>query len=138
MGETTGISWTDAEKEAARQFVNIQVNLGLRPDPNDLLCADCGHQWSESERRHEYHHDSGYSQEGAFKVVSLCTKCHHSRHHPVLTHCKNGHEYTEGNTHRRRNGTRECRACRRVQKKRKRTAMWWRAWRLRRKVDSNG
>ena len=27
------------------------------------------------------------------------------------THCRRGHEYNEANTHRRANGTRQCRAC---------------------------
>lgn len=31
---------------------------------------------------------------------------------PIATHCKHGHEYTEANTRRAKDGTRECRACR--------------------------
>jgi hypothetical protein len=138
MGETTNIAWTEAQKEAARQFVNIEVNLGLRPDPNDLPCADCGHIWMEGERRHDYHHFCGYSREHAFSVIPLCTRCHYARHHPVVTHCKHGHEYTDENTHFRKNGTRECRSCRRNQKKRKRNALWWRERRIRLKGNAHG
>jgi hypothetical protein len=29
----------------------------------------------------------------------------------LLTHCKNNHEYTEGNTYTAKRGTRSCRAC---------------------------
>lgn len=38
------------------------------------------------------------------------------------THCKRGHPFDEGNTYRRSNGTRECRACRTVSMERWRRA----------------
>lgn len=138
MGETVDIDWPEAQKEAARQVVNREIYLGIRPDPNKLPCADCGHVWHDGERRHEYHHFAGYSEDQFSLVVSLCTCCHYGRHHQPVIHCKHGHEYNDQNTHFRKNGTRECKTCRNIQKKLKRTAAWWRQRRLRLKGKSDG
>ena len=45
-----------------------------RPHPNTLNCADCGHVWFESERRHQYVDEAGEIsvEEGADAVCMLC------------------------------------------------------------------
>lgn len=130
MGEVTGISWAarkgssgpqpdparDGDKVQARQRVNVQVQNGLRPHPNTIPCVDCGHVWSEGERRHEYDHHLGYAAEHHDDVEPVCTLCHKRRDSPKAnqTHCVHGHEFTAENTGRKTNGTRFCRTCRRA------------------------
>lgn len=67
----------DADKEAARQLVGRFVHEGSMPHPNRLPCTDCGHEWSEGERRHEYDHYLGYGY--ALAVQAVCTLCHADR-----------------------------------------------------------
>lgn len=119
-------------KTGANQLVNLEIRAGLRPHPNAVPCSKCGHVWRDGERRHEWHHHLGYAREHWTSAIVLCTTCHAGEHDKAkATHCKHGHEYTPTNTHRRKNGTRECKQCRRNQKKRQRTASWWRARRER-------
>jgi len=66
------------DKEQARHFINIDVKLGLRPNPNSLYCAICGHKGPDV--KHEYHHGNGYSEERFYDVVALCVKCHQKEH----------------------------------------------------------
>lgn len=66
------------DKRQARHFINRDVDLGVRPDPNDMHCVKCGHKGSD--RRHEYHHHMGYSAEHFFDVLPLCSACHHEEH----------------------------------------------------------
>lgn len=63
----------------ARGRVNHLVNVGRLPDPNDLPCADCGHVYGPSERRHEYDHYLGYDAQHHESVEAVCTTCHHAR-----------------------------------------------------------
>lgn len=63
------------DKVQARARINADVRLGLRPNPNELFCANCGHRGPD--RRHEYHHHLGYAPEHHNDVISLCTTCHH-------------------------------------------------------------
>ena len=53
-------------------------DLGQRPHPNSVPCADCGHIWFEGERRHEYVDDVGTVtiEDGADAV---CVLCHQKR-----------------------------------------------------------
>lgn len=67
----------DGDKVQARARINADVRLGLRPDPNDLHCAYCGHKGDD--RRHEYHHHLGYDAEHHSDVVPTCSKCHHEQ-----------------------------------------------------------
>lgn len=69
----------DGDKKQARQRINVEVRTGRRPHPNSLPCADCGHAWSEGERRHEYDHHLGYAAEHHHSVESVCTTCHARR-----------------------------------------------------------
>lgn len=69
----------DGDYRQARRRVNHLVDAGLIPDPNDLPCADCGHQRSPGERRHEYDHHKGYAAEHHEDVEAVCTTCHHLR-----------------------------------------------------------
>lgn len=64
----------DGDKIYARHLINLDVQKGRRPHPNDLFCVKCGHKGSD--RRHEYHHHMGYAAEHVYDVVPLCTKCH--------------------------------------------------------------
>lgn len=56
--------------------VTVAVLRGVLPRANDVPCAECGHQWTEGERRHEYHHHRGYAPESYLDVQALCTTCH--------------------------------------------------------------
>jgi hypothetical protein len=109
MAEESGISWTDArrsgapphaprdgDKVQARQRINVEVRTGQRPHPNSLPCVDCGHVWSEGERRHEYDHHKGYAAEHHYDVEPVCTTCHTARDSAKAhqTHCVRGHEFT--------------------------------------------
>lgn len=53
--------------------------MGRRPHPNTMPCNDCGHVWSEGERRHEYDHHLGYAAEHHYDVEVVCTMCHAQR-----------------------------------------------------------
>lgn len=63
----------------ARRRVNYLVEIGRLPRPASLPCIDCGHEWTEGERRHEYDHHCGYRPEHHEDVEPVCTTCHHSR-----------------------------------------------------------
>ncbi len=69
----------DGDALQARRRVHHLIDVGLIPDPNDLPCADCGHQHTEGERRHEYDHHLGYAAEHHEHVEPVCTTCHHTR-----------------------------------------------------------
>lgn len=153
MADETLISWArpakfgppayaprDGDKVQARQRINVEVRTGRRPHPNTLPCEDCGHEWKDGERRHEYHHHNGYGPAHHSDVISLCTECHAKRDGPkaLQTHCTNGHEFTTENTGRRPNGNRFCKECRRIHdRNRGRDAAFWRAYRAKRK-SANG
>jgi len=68
----------DGDKIQARHLINLEVVRGLRPDPDALHCALCGHKGDD--RRHEYHHHRGYSAEHHYDVIVLCSTCHHEEH----------------------------------------------------------
>ena len=66
------------DKQQARSRINHDVKLGLRPNPNDLHCAHCGHKGDD--QRHEYHHHMGYGAAHHYDVLPLCAACHHKEH----------------------------------------------------------
>lgn len=72
------IAQRDDDREQARHRIGADVRMGLRPNPNDLFCALCGHKGPD--RRHEYHHAMGYAPEHHNDVLPLCSKCHHAEH----------------------------------------------------------
>lgn len=130
----------DDDRKQARQRINVEVRSGRRPHPNTLPCADCGHVWSEGERRHEYDHHLGYGAAHHLDVEAVCTICHAARDSAKVaqTHCVHGHEFTEKNTGFKTNGTRFCRECRRAfDRNRGRDAAYWREYRKQRS-DRNG
>jgi hypothetical protein len=128
------------DKKQARQRINVEVRTGRRPHPNELPCTDCGHIWRDGERRHEYDHYRGYAPDHHLDVEPVCTDCHAKRDSAKAkqTHCGRGHEFTPENTTLKANGTRECRACRKVWNSNHhrggRDAAYWRAYRLERKA----
>ena len=67
------------EHDRARYVVNLAVRYCRLPAANSLPCADCGHLWTEGERRHEYDHYKGYSPEHQLTVQAVCTTCHAGR-----------------------------------------------------------
>lgn len=67
------------DQAQARRRVNYLVEAGLIPAPNTLDCADCGHEWRDGERRHEYDHHRGYAPAHHEDVEAVCTTCHHAR-----------------------------------------------------------
>ena len=69
----------DGDKLQARGRVNHLVRVGILPDPNDVPCVDCGHVWTEGERRHEYDHHRGYEAGHHEDVEAVCSRCHHRR-----------------------------------------------------------
>lgn len=55
--------------------------------------------------------------EGGTQTDNMRDVIERGRHYYAnKTHCPHGHEYTEDNTYRRPNGSRECRACRKARK----------------------
>lgn len=150
MGEVTAISWCDhtrlgpapnpprnGDKKQARQRINVEVRTGRRPHPNTLPCVDCGHIWSEGERRHEYDHHLGYAAEHHYDVLPVCTECHAKRDNAkaAQTHCIHGHQFTPANTIIKSNGMRQCRECRRAcDRRRRRDSEYWRRYRTERKA----
>lgn len=146
MAENSKIEWTkrsgpapspprDGDKKQARQRINVEVRTGHRPHPNTLPCSECGHEWSDGERRHEYHHHKGYSAEHHYDVIPLCTECHACRDGSKAnqTHCIRGHEFNPENTGLKTNGTRYCRECWRMHdRNRGRDAAYWRSYRAQR------
>jgi 5-methylcytosine-specific restriction endonuclease McrA len=68
----------DGDKVQARHLINKDIRNGVRPNPNDLHCAHCGHKGAD--RRHEYHHHMGYAARNHYDVIPLCSKCHHDEH----------------------------------------------------------
>lgn len=69
----------DGDKVQARRRTNVEVRTGRRAHPNTIPCADCGHVWSDGERRHEYDHHLGYEAAHHGDVQAVCTTCHHER-----------------------------------------------------------
>jgi len=69
----------DGDRRQARRRVNYLVEQGRLPPPNALPCADCGHAWTDGERRHEYDHHRGYAAEHQLDVQAVCSSCHHAR-----------------------------------------------------------
>lgn len=69
----------DGDRLQARQRINVEVRTGRRPHPNTLACVDCGHVWTEGERRHEYDHHKGYAAKHHYEVEPVCTLCHRRR-----------------------------------------------------------
>lgn len=129
----------DGDRKQARQRINIEVRRGDRPHPNTLACVDCGHIWQDGERRHEYDHYLGYAAEHQYDVEPVCTTCHARRDNAKArqTHCSKGHEFTVDNTRIKKNGTRECRSCRRIWDgniNRGRDAAFWREYRANRRL----
>lgn len=107
------------DKKQARQRINVEVCTGKRPHPNTLPCVDCGHVWKKGRRRHEYDHHLGYAAKNHYRVQVVCTRCHARRDQPKAwsSFCARRHRFTKENTHVRANGTRECKACRRMRDK---------------------
>ncbi len=68
----------NGDKKQAMARINSDIESGLRPSPNDLFCALCGHLGTD--KKHEYHHPSGYSELHHYDVIPLCTTCHHREH----------------------------------------------------------
>lgn len=127
----------DGDKKQARHRVNVLVRTGKIPHPNDLPCADCSHEWKAGERRHEYDHHKGYKAKHHEDVEAVCTTCHAQRDGAKAnqTSCKRGHKFNKENTAYKKNGTRICKACRRMHdKNRGRDAKFWRDYRSNRNV----
>ena len=68
------------DRERAHSAVRKAIRRGWLPHPNDRPCSDCGHIWTQSERRHEYDHHLGYAPEHRLHVQPVCTICHAARH----------------------------------------------------------
>lgn len=126
------------DKKQARQRINVEVQTGRRANSNDFPCVDCGHFGGD--RRHEYDHHLGYDAKHHGDVEPVCTLCHAARDsaRKAQTHCIHGHEFTTENTIIHKNGTRHCRECRRAHDRKRRSASYWREYRLKRKAKSNG
>ena len=69
----------DGDKMRARRRVNVMVRTGRLPHPNEVPCTDCGHEFAEGERRHEYDHHLGYAAEHHECVEAVCTTGHGTR-----------------------------------------------------------
>jgi len=127
------------DKKQARRRINVEVRTGRRPHPNSLPCVDCGHEWSEGERRHEYDHYLGYDAEHHLEVESVCTTCHSKRDNPKnkQSHCIKGHAFTEKNTYIKSNGTRMCRECAKERDKtRRRPRGYWEKVNAKRRLNN--
>ena len=74
----TRVERRPGDKIQARKRINSDVELGLRPNPNDLYCSFCGHK--DGDKRHEYHHHMGYDKDHHYDVIPLCTTCHRGEH----------------------------------------------------------
>jgi phage gp29-like protein len=71
---------TEEDRVRARSAINQKIRSGKVPDPNDVPCADCGHEYNGKDGiRHEYDHYKGYSEDHALDVKSVCTDCHKRR-----------------------------------------------------------
>lgn len=68
----------EGDAKQARRRINADVEKRLRPNPNDLYCALCGHKGDD--KRHEYHHHMGYGNDHHNDVLPLCSTCHHLQH----------------------------------------------------------
>lgn len=131
----------DGDRKQARRRINVEVREGRRPHPNKLPCVDCGHVWSDGERRHEYDHHRGYGAEHHYDVEAVCTQCHHIRDNARIsrTHCPRAHEFTPENTIFPKAGGRRCRECTRAHDRaRVRPPGYWKAVNARRKNRHGG
>jgi len=73
----------NGDKQQARRRINVDINVGIRPNPNSLYCSMCGHIGDD--KRHEYHHILGYSPEHHCDVLPLCSACHRKAHAKTKT-----------------------------------------------------
>jgi hypothetical protein len=97
----------------------------LYGDATENPCRQCGKradQWAydhadpderQDRKQHSYSIDPAH-------YLPLCHSCHRKldRKAPLKTHCPQGHPYDEANTHWRRSGWRDCRACNRERARR--------------------
>ena len=67
------------DREKARLLIKNEVRRGLRPHPNTLPCADCGHECRDDDKRHVYDHHLGYAPEHYGDVEAVCDFCHGER-----------------------------------------------------------
>ena len=67
------------DREKARLLIKNELRRGLRPHPNTLPCADCGHEFRDDGRRHVYDHYLGYAPEHYGNVEAVCDFCHGKR-----------------------------------------------------------
>lgn len=85
----------------------IPKGLELHHNCRNRVCLNPDHLEVVTRREH--------CRRGYLNLSGLLTKTQQQR---AQTHCLHGHEYTPGNTHRRRTtGRRRCRACDRVSKR---------------------
>lgn len=68
----------NSEVIRANRLIQMRVHRGTLPNPNTLLCLDCGHIGDD--RRHEYDHYRGYAGDAKSDVQPVCTLCHARRH----------------------------------------------------------
>lgn len=90
-------------KDFARGQVLRALESGALVRPS--VCSKC-----EASTFIEAHHPD-YSK--PLEIEWLCIPCHRAIHRK--THCKHGHEYTPENTYWRKNGTRICGECARIE-----------------------
>ena len=69
----------NGDKKQARRRINYLVEKGVIPHPNELPCTDCGDDFDDNKRRHEYDHARGYDGENQLYVEPVCSSCHHKR-----------------------------------------------------------
>lgn len=69
----------DGDKRQARASVHREVRRGRIRPANEQPCVDCGHMYSDGERRHEFDHFMGYDAENHLMVQVVCTTCHAAR-----------------------------------------------------------